>query len=216
MRLEDIRRWLDLWNNKAALSPEFWDGAPVLDMLVESRANEAPIYVAGRGAYIYAIAVPSRLLRKDWLRDVIDSRGFMVPRHMGWGCVFNASQTWGELSYPFADTGSRILAKGTPLVIVREAPRASSYAEPNQILAHTLNLHLDARREHWETLNELGELVPRFRVLRDQGFIVTLERDALDEYLALSSSTLVRWFELTKWKGGHVARRFKGGGCIRA
>lgn len=207
MRIAEVKRWVERWSTEGDSTDEaFWEPDHVEEFLRTSRSQDVPLFINRGRFFIYAVAVPRRALRTDYVDDIL-RWNFSVPSGRGWSCMSSARGTRGEASSALHGCRSKTLEKGIPLLFRRGLERGvSAYIEPHQSLTHTLDLHQAQYQGHWLRLSKLGELQPV--ICTDStgpGWIATIERSALDEYMALSSSVIVRVFDVKKWRGDSVS-----------
>ncbi|MEO8183564.1 MAG: hypothetical protein ABI895_32425 [Deltaproteobacteria bacterium] len=208
MRLDEIKQWVEQWSKDTnSTESAYWEPGHVETFLKASRSGDVPLYIAAGCFFVYAIALPRRSLRTNFVDDIL-RWNFSVPHGQGWSCTWSAHRgTRGEPSNPLERCGSAMLQRATPLIFRRGMERGvHTYIEPHQSLTHTLDVHQSEYHGDWIRLSNLGELQPIIRTARaDPGWIVTIDRTALDEYLALSSSVLVRVIDVKKWRGAFTS-----------
>lgn len=209
MRHDQIVRSLEELDDEGnSADPRWWAPGTYEELLVAARTDDVPIYISHPKHYLYGVVVEAERLKGAYVADLLDWN-FHIPSGAGWSCVSDGRSTWGEPYRGLDYSSTKRLDQGTPLLFMRHDRRPGFHGiEPNQLLTHTLDLYDDGGGR-WVRRNELGEWPSVMRITGDGDRLVSLERGALDEYLAVSSSCLVRVFDVKKWVGsvGHMADR---------
>jgi hypothetical protein len=192
-----------------------WLGqADFFQFLLDSTVEDVPIYVSGKGIYIYSLLVEQKLLRGDYVTDLMD-----------WQCA--PGSTWGY-GYSFTSKGhpknirilepfngpANVLRKAMPLTFLRDYEGRIDqrmYVEISQVLAHLHGLHLDEPRNAYCRLNKEGDVdeIIKIHYLPEE-IVVTIRRDVLDFHLFISKTVLVRCFDVTRcydWTAIHAGDR---------
>ena len=199
---ERYRRWLDM--------PDAWA------FLAESIDGDVPAYVSVDRFYLYSAVVARRELAK---RPVSDLHKWNMKPSAGWGFSQKWDHTIGEerkyLVNPLESAEPHVLKGAEPLLFLRSVYGSpdSDYVELNQRFAHILNIHLRQDKSAYCQVDANGDLEPVVITHRDRkGSVCTVTRDALDFYLYLTDSVLVRVFEVQRYRqappsGGRKRRR---------
>jgi len=181
---------------------------------VDASRPEIVIYAVTDHVFIHGILVPSALASPPDTDDL-----------MLWN--FNASSSWGvsfcssdpssiRVSEPPGTTGSRTLDRGEQLVFARFFEgrlEDKGYFDILQKFTHVCGLHFVREKKAYCRLDGRGDVeeVISFLSLEGKergvnGAVITVRRDALDEYMVLTRSALVRTFDFTRFD----ASRFYG------
>src|SRR5262249_21718964 len=116
-----------------------------------------------------------------------------VPGGYGCGYTRDGEAAIFDIGPALDYTGSDVLDNGEATVFLREHAKRRAYVEPNQRLVHVLDLHHTPEKNAWTRVNHLGEEEPALQLLdAERGWLCTLNRDLLDNYLLASSSCLIR------------------------
>ena len=202
MRHDDLVKLLAFLADSANSEEDsWWSPGTYEGLLHDTRDEDVPIYVCSKHHYMHAVAVKTSRLKKSPVADLV-KWNFSVPSGAGWDAMISGDKLRGVQDRGLTHTAVPALEGCTSLLFLRSGLRESgTYMEPNQALTHTLDLHAD--ETGWVRSNELGELVPEIQCSGGgSDRVVTLNRNALDEFLTLSSCSLVRLFDFKKWKGG--------------
>lgn len=168
----------------------------VMAFLERTRSGDVPVYIAGGDFFVYGIVVPEDLLVGDFIEDIM-GWNFGIPGGYGYGYVLNREPIEPEFSEPLEHLRSSVLEGGRPTMFLRHHEIRGTYLEPEQRLIHVLGLHAHPEKASWCAVNHLGELVPVLQSAMSEGWFCTLERGALDKFLVLSRSCLVRVVDVT-------------------
>ncbi len=170
--------------------------------------REFVLYASLPFTFIYGIAVPTASLEP---LDVDDLMAWGTNPWSSW-CVATSFSDPPEVDIlpPLNNVGSRVLANGEQLLFGRRfdgRQEQKSYFELSQKLAHLLDLHYVPERLAYCKFDRRGDVEDVVRVIdlpkeggRDGGTLVTVLREALDEYLALTEAAVVRFFDVTRCK----------------
>lgn len=169
----------------------------VADFMCAARTGDVLLYASAGDYFVYGVFVPERLLVGEFVADIL-AWNMTVPRGFGYSVSFGSDGANPSLCDPMEHTGSSIIDRGTPTVFVRHQAGLPAYVEPSQQLTHVLDLHEAPDRGTWSWINTLGELTPLLRSEMSAGFVCTLEREALDTFLVVSKTCLVRVIDVTR------------------
>src|SRR5579883_3062568 len=174
---------------------EFTDA---LAFLASTSTGNVPVYASFKYFYLYSVIVPKKRLKDDYVADLM-KWNFGVSSGWGYGGSFKSTRL--TIIPPLDHTSSSILDGGEAIFFLRSVYHDSeSYLELNQRLAHVLDIHQVEKRGSYCTFDEeTGDLVDIVTYHRDDEILCTIERDALDFYLYLTDSVLVRVFDVTRW-----------------
>ncbi len=130
-----------------------------------------------------------------------------VPAGYGVAHSYKKDDIQPSLADPLDHTSSSILNRGLPPLYRREFETKGSYVDVDQRLAHALELHHLEAKGGWCRLNHLGETVVVLRVDPSGGFVCTLDREAMDVFLATTDTSFVRVVDVTTTSVGHDGAR---------
>jgi hypothetical protein len=179
---------------------EFTDA---LAFLTNSTTGDIPVYLSSKYFFVYSVIVPKKRLKDDYIADLM-KWNFGVSSGWGYGGSFNSTRL--KIISPLDHTSSSILDEGEAIFYLRSLYNDSnSYLELNQRRAHVLDIHqVEKRRAYCRVDEETGDLVDIVTYSKDDEILCTIERDALDFYLYLTDSVLVRVFDVTRWGNSFV------------
>jgi hypothetical protein len=185
--------------------------------------REFVLYVGHRYTYIYAIAVQVKSL--DPL-DPDDIMRWSANPTSSWSIASSfgdAGRVWIEP--PLADAGSKVLATGEQLIFSRSFEGRQEhrrYVELLQKLSHLFDLHYVPERNAYCKYDKRGDIEDIVRIICVPGegdrfgwTVVTIDRAALDTYLALTDAAIIRVFDFTRphpdnfhgWNGEREEKR---------
>jgi len=171
------------------------------------RNDEVVLYAGFPHTFIHLVLVPNGVL------DPLD-----VDDLISWSC--NASSSWGvgyvlsepasaSIEPPLGDTGSKILDHGEQLVFARFFEgrlEDRSYFEILQKMIHVLDLHYLSERAAYCRLDEFGDVEDVIRIVKSElstvdfnGSLVTIRRVEFEKYMALTDSSAVQMFDITRF-----------------
>lgn len=179
---------------------EFTDA---LAFLASTSTGNVPVYVSSKYFYLYSVIVPKTRMKGEYVADLM-KWNFGVSS--GWGYGGRMHSTRLNITPPLDHTSSSILDGGEAIFFLRSMYRdGNSYLELNQRMAHVLDIHqVEKRGAYCKVDEETGDLVDIVTYQRDEEILCTIERTALDFYLYLTKSVLVRVFDVTRWGGSFV------------
>ena len=161
-----------------------------------------PIAVWMGHVYVYSVLVPAKALTDDLWKDISE---WSLSAPSGWGysiALNDSSPGQARLTSPIEGTGSRALDQGYPLVFLRYfdgRSRRKGYPEVNQHIAHILDVHWMQDRSSYSRLDERGDFDDLVPIKNDdEGTIVAISLDALEPYMLLTDSVLVRLFDIPR------------------
>ncbi len=175
------------------------EGRDIPAFLERSASEDVPIYVTPNTFYLYAVFVPEERLSGDWIKDGL-AWNFSVSQ--GWGYGFHKDGE-GKLIpsiFPPVDRGNRLLDGAEPLIFLRCLEgRGSPYVELNQRFAHLIGIHRFEDGGAYRKLDGNGDFENVVLTERgDSGWVCTASRTALDFYMFLTGTVLVRVFEFIR------------------
>jgi len=179
---------------------EWLECADALEFLVSSATDHVPIYVSSKYFYLYAVLIPKQRLKGEYVADLMQ---WNFAASTGWGYSIRFTSRRPTIEPPLDCTGSSILDGGEPIFFLRNLYEDdNSYLEVNQKLAHLLEVHqVNQRNAYCKIDKDTGDLVDVITFSQDDGILCTMDRAALDSYLFLTNSVLIRVFDVTRWGG---------------
>lgn len=181
-----------------------------LDLLVENaKDEEVIIYACGKHTFIHAVVLSEERLEPPDIDDLLGWNGnpFASAATYVWGGGRN--DVWVERGSPIH--GSEALEAARALVFARQIPglpgAATQYFEVAQDYSHLSEAHYLPEHSSYCRFDERGDLEKIVTVSSktpddDDLSVVTFKREPLEEYLATSSSALVRMFDFTLLRYG--------------
>lgn len=173
-----------------------------LQFLLDTCDGEIPLYVSYKGAYIYSVFLPQNCLKGNYIADLM-KWDCGPDSSWGYSCSYNKK---GEpqniaLTPPFDFSHSKLLKNALPITFLRNFEGRigqKSYIEVLQRLTHLNNLHFIEEKNTYCRLNEDGDIEEVIKIHHTPGeILVTMKQNALDHYLFLSKSILLRFFDRT-------------------
>jgi hypothetical protein len=176
-----------------------------------AQEEEFVVYASLPSTYMHAVLVPTAAVNPPNVEDL-----------MKWSC--NASSSWGiETTFskphsicimpPLDHTGTKTLDGGEQLVFVRSFEGRigeKGYFEILQKFTHVFDLHFLETRNAYCRLDRHGDIEELIRIVdipakgdRFGGTIVTFHRRLLDDYLTLMDFSIVRTFDITRYRPSH-------------
>ncbi len=129
-----------------------------------------------------------------------------MPAGYGVAYTFKKGGIQPSLAEPLDHTALSISDRGIPLLPSVRAEGIPD-VDADQRLTHALELHHVEAKGGWCRLNRLGENVVVLRVDHADGFVCTLDRDAMDVFLATTDMSLVRVVDVTTTSVGYDGPR---------
>jgi hypothetical protein len=173
-----------------------------LQWLAATSQGLVPIAVWMGSIYIYSVLVPAGAMARA---PVQNAGGWSLSAPSGWGYEVSANATSPDdarIVLPLHGTGSEALDQGEPIVFLRYFNGRSGkkgYPELNQHIAHMLDVHWMQERSSYSRLDERGDFDDIVPIKNDdEGTIVAVSLDALEPYMLLMDSVLVRLFEVPR------------------
>jgi hypothetical protein len=183
------------------------EGRDVPNFLESSVSEDVPIYVSRGSLYLYGAFIPAERLTGDWVKQGL-TWNFSVPE--GWGYGYRNDRDGNStpaIFPPLNQTGSELLDRAEPLIFWRRLEgRGQPYMELNQRFAHVAGIHRIEERGAYCRVDDNGDIENVVVTERtDSGWTCTARRSALDFYMFLTDSVLVRVFDvirpLASWDG---------------
>lgn len=166
------------------------------------------LYTTVSGSFIHAVLIPTKAVSPP---DYEDLMRWSTNPYSSWGkCYsFDPPEVWIEP--PLAGSSSKTFQGGEQLVFARDSDGLTGekhYIELLQKFAHIFGLHFVQERSAYCRFDEHGDIEDVVSIVRVDddsgqyrgGWIVTMDRAVLDEYMALTDTTIVRMFDITRFK----------------
>jgi hypothetical protein len=185
-----------------------------------ARDSQFVLYASLPNVFMHAVVVPTVHVTPPNIEDLMS---WNCNAYSGWGIVTSYYPTPSiEISAPLDDDSSETLAKGEQLIFARTFEGRvgdKRYFEILQKFLHLSDLHYLAERSAYCRLDCHGDVEGVIRIVEIPadsgqmfgGTIVTVAREALDRFTALTDSTVVRTFDFTRaslsrfggWRDAH-------------
>jgi len=185
-----------------------WVGQRDLLEFLESNARdpETVLYASMGHLYLHSVLVPAALLSPP---DMEDLRRWDTNPTNSWSVWEHSSPHEYTFEPPLAHSDSKTISRGEQLFFSRDfegLPRERKhYYELSQKFAHISQLHFVSERNAYCRIDRLGDIVEIVRVLRlpakPDEFptnMITVDRATLDQYMALTETSLVRLFDFVR------------------
>ena len=180
--------------------------------------DEFVMYAIMQHTYIHGVLVPVSAVDPPNIEDLLS---WNCTAYSGWGVVFASSpQPSVAIAPPLDGTGSSTLDKGEQLVFARSFEGRvgeEDYYEILQKFLHISEIHFVPERSAYCRFDKHGDIEDVIRIVEIPakvgefgGTVITFRRDALDRYLALTDSAIVRTFDFTRLQPSHFGMWSKG------
>ena len=175
-----------------------------LDLLLRNAlTDELIIYATGDYSFVDTAVVPEDALNPINVDDLLNWSG--APRSALAGYCWGGDRDDVWIDRSGAISGSESLKASRPLLFSRtiqeSADRARHYYEVSQEYAHLTDIHFLQEHDAYCRFDKHGDLEHVVSLTSSntppEVSLVTFKRDPLEEYLAASSSALVRMFDFT-------------------
>ncbi len=173
-----------------------------------SRCREFIVDLSADSAFMQAVVVPKSNVNPP---DVEDLMSWELSPRSSWGIVVHYSDGASEsisIDEPMGDTSCKSFLNGERLVFHRAfegRQGQKQYCEILQKFSHAFDLHFLAERNAYCRLDKRGDVEDVVRIIEVPGrggrfgtSIVTFDRSLLDQYLAITDSSLVVAFDFTR------------------
>jgi hypothetical protein len=211
MNLSHIRTYLNEQDRVPAVGSseyEKWlEFTDILEFLIRSDTGQVPVYLSTKSfnVFLYSVLVPKYKLKGNYVENLL-GWNFSVSSGWGYGYGFDPKTRKPykkRVCPPMHSTGSQILEGAEPIFFLRDLRDGEdSYLEINQKFAHLLGIHRDDRRRAYCKVAETGDLEDTVTFSRDEGILCAVDRRALDFYLFLTNTVLVRVFDIQRFVKG--------------
>lgn len=163
------------------------------------------LYASLPHVYLHAILVPEFQPTDDLIGEMLD-----------WN--FNACDAWSltissddvSIRKPLGDVRSALVRCGEKILFIRSSDVCAGgkpYVEMSQKLTHVLDLHHVPERRGWCKLDDAGDITDIVKVFplsglqgNESGTVVLMERNAIEEYMAVAGFCLLRTFDFTRYR----------------
>jgi hypothetical protein len=202
--IEKINR-LDTKPSDPQTYAEWIKGGDHLALLRENaRADDVVMYACGDYTFIYSLVVPNDRVSPP------DKSDFL-----GWSCnpfrsiasyVYGGGRDDVWLERGLSHVGAKTLDGATQLIFGRTfegwSGQGGTYFELNQEYTHVTGIHFRPEFRAWCRFDENGDLMPVVSVTDGNDktaktTLLTFKWEPLEEYLAITKSSLVRMFDFT-------------------
>jgi len=173
-----------------------------VEFLTRTTRGLIPIYVSMSDIYIYSVLTPQERMINNYIDDIM-KWNFGPSSGWGYGLTNDEHGKPKKMLYsPLEHTGSRVFNGSEPIFFLRYFEGClgkKSYPELNQKVAHILDIHWMPERSAYCRLDRLGDYQDIIIIKNtDQGIVCALDSDALELYMFLTDTVLVRLFGLTR------------------
>lgn len=183
---------------------EWLDMADAWAFLAASTEGDVPIYISRDRFFLYSVFVPRKKIGMRYVSDLLKWNVFPSG---GWGYGYGWDAETGlqvpHIFPPLDHTGTRALEGAEPVAFLRDTLVEDDglYIELNQRFAHISGIHLNDKKAAYVRVDEHGDLQTVATVRDEPGnLLCTVTRPALDFYMYLGDSVLVRVFEVNRHK----------------
>lgn len=170
------------------------------------------LYASAGDLFLHTVLVPTERLTP---LNVDDLLSWNHGSSSSWGLCYSFSPPNVWLEPPMKNAGSQTLDDAEQLVFLRGFEGRSDqnhYVEILQKLTHAFGLHFVDERNAYCRIDKHGDIEDVIGIYEVDdverphrgGTIVTINRALLDEYMAITGSTAVRMFDITRWKPGSM------------
>jgi len=175
-----------------------------LEFLKESLMDdEFVLYARLPSVFLDVVLVPESLVTPP---DVEDLMEWDSTPSSSWGVSYSFSEPPSiTVESSLENARSKTLSKGEQLVFDRSFEGRvgkKDYFEILQKLVHVLELHFLEERRAYCLLTEHGDIEDVIRIIEQDsgGSVVTIQREALDRYMALCGLAAVQMFDFTRFR----------------
>ena len=164
------------------------------------------LYCSAGDVFLHAILVPSDVVTPP---DAADLMHWSGNPYDSWGVAYSFDPPKASIEPPLARSPSKSIAYGEQLVFARRFVGVSDEVsiELLQKLAHLYGLYYHEERSAYCRLDKRGDLEDVVAITRTNvseghavdGVVVTIRRAVIDEYMAMTDTTMVRMFDITRY-----------------
>ena len=178
------------------------------------------LYCSTGDVFLHAVLAPSDVVTSPDPADLMDWSG---NPYDSWGVAYSLDPSKTSIVPPLARSPSKTIARGEQLVFARRFAGVSDETsiELLQKLMHLYGLYYLEERSAYCRLDGRGDLEDVVAITRTDDskehrggrIVVTIRRSVIDEYMAITDTTMVRMFDITRcnlrsfggWTGDHDA-----------
>ena len=164
------------------------------------------LYCSIGDIFLHGVLVPSKAVM---LPDAADLMEWQENPDSSWGKAYSLNPPNVWIEPPLAGSPSKTIARGEQLVFARrfEGVSDETSIEFLQKLAHLFGLHYVEERSAYCRLDGRGDLEDVVSITRlddaagclEDGTVVTIRRAVIDEYMAITDTSMVRMFDITRF-----------------
>ena len=163
------------------------------------------LYCSTGDVFLHAVLVPSDVVTQPDAADLMHWNG---NPYDSWGVAYSLNPPEASIEPPLARSHSKTIASGEQLVFARLFTGVSDETsiELLQKLMHLYGLHYLEERSAYCRLDRRGDLedvvaitrVDNSKGHRAGGIAVTIRRSVMDDYMAITDTTMIRMFDITR------------------
>lgn len=160
------------------------------------------LYASLHCVFINSVLIPSAEYNNSNIEELLE---WDVSPDSSWGECYSSEKVWIEP--PLASEKSDFLRQGEKIIFNRQfdgSPDNRDYYEISQKLAHILGVHFIPERKAWCDLDKFGDIEDVIKITKlgasSEETIISIQRKALEKYTTLTDSTLLRMFDITRFK----------------
>lgn len=163
------------------------------------------LYCSHGDIFIHAVLIPSTALTQP---DADDLMAWNENPYSSWTKLYSLNPPTVSIEPPLASSFSRTIATGEQLVFARHFEGVSDRVsiELLQKLTQLFDLHYLEERYAYCRLDERGDVedvvgITLLEYTSDcptDGIVVTIRRSVIDEYMAITDTTMLRMFDITR------------------
>lgn len=193
MNKEEIKNFLNNFHDKNKLN-ESYKFEDALNFLLNSKYEKVPIISYAEGIWINSIIVPKTDLPDNYIEKLLE-----------WNIFTSSYSYWTSndkfrLSEPCESyKPHEILAKATPIFLERDIfNHTATSIEINQKISHRLDIAEFKEKNHFYKLDKYGDKIEVASITKDNNItLCLLNKKELDNYLNISDSVLIRFFNIS-------------------
>lgn len=170
--------------------------------------DEMLLYASTSYTFLYSVLVPKRLVTPP---DTDDLDRWSCNPFSCWGITITGGNRPNVyLSPPLDHTGSKTLDRGEQIIFARRfdgRQEQQSYIEISPRLTHPFGLHYVPERSAYCRFDNRGDMEDIIRIseipfdnVGAHGWMVTIQRGLLDEYMTMTGQSLVLLFDSTRFE----------------
>lgn len=167
------------------------------------KLDEMLLYASASHVFLYSVLVPTRLVTPPETDD-LDQWGCNPSSCWSIGVVTGGNRPRVFLSPPLNHSGSKTLDRGEQIIFARTFGQ-QSYIEMSPRLTHPFGLHYVPEHSAYCRFDKHGDVEDVIRIAEvpfespdENGRIVSIHRDILNEYMTMTGQSLVLLFDSTR------------------